>query len=190
MKIRQSGFSLVELMVVVALAVILLALATPSFRNMQLKRSVQAAADALVGDLRYARSEALKRSANVIVCNSLNGSSCMAVCSPAVPNVCASTASWKDGWIVFADRNGNGAADAGEILRVQDSLPELASIASSNPANDRLNFVFLPSGGARAATQTFILAPVNSSASNVTRVVCVSSQGRAVLRSEGATACT
>ncbi|MEA3394776.1 MAG: GspH/FimT family pseudopilin, partial [Pseudomonadota bacterium] len=72
MKVRQSGFTLVELMVVVTIAVILLSLAAPSFRSMLVKRGVQSAADVLVSDLRYARSEALKRSSTVIVCNSLN----------------------------------------------------------------------------------------------------------------------
>ncbi|MBI3533598.1 MAG: GspH/FimT family pseudopilin [Burkholderiales bacterium] len=188
MKVRQSGFTLVELMVVVTIAVVLLSLAAPSFRSMLVKRSVQSAADILVSDLRYARSEALKRSSTVIVCNSLNGSSCMTLCSPAVPNVCAPTASWKGGWIVFADGNSNGAVDAGEILRVQDALPSMASIASTNPANDRLNFVYLPSGWARASSQTFILTP-DGAAANAARVVCISSQGRAALKAEGATSC-
>lgn len=179
---------MVELLVVVAVATVLASLALPSFQSFMVRRSVQAAADVLVSDLRYARSEALKRSARVIVCNSLDGASCMALCNPAVPNVCAPTASWQGGWIVFADTNGNGALDVGEVLRVQDALLGVASIASANPANDRLQFTYLPGGYTRASSQTFVVTPADGSA-NAVRVVCVSNQGRALVRAAGASSC-
>lgn len=179
MKYRQSGFTLIELLVVVAIAAVLISLATPSFRSLMVKRSVQSAADALVGDLRFARSEAVKRTNTVIVCSSSNGASCLA------------TASWKDGWVVFVDSNGNGAIDAGEdILRVQQVLSNIASIASLTPGSDLPKFTYQSLGWAKAATQTFFITPEGSAYASAARLVCVSITGRAALRAKEDTSCT
>ncbi|HEY2929577.1 GspH/FimT family pseudopilin [Piscinibacter sp.] len=59
------GFTLIELMVVVALTAVILSLAAPSFSNFLAKRRVEGVASELVTDLQYARSEAVQRNANV-----------------------------------------------------------------------------------------------------------------------------
>ena len=179
MKYRQSGFTLIELLVVVAIAAVLISLATPSFQSMMVRRSVQSAADALVGDLRFARSEAVKRTDTVVVCSSSSGNSCLV------------TASWKDGWVVFVDKNANGAIDAGEdILRVQQVLPNIASIASTNPPGDNSRFSFQALGWAKAANQTFFITPAATGFASSARLVCLSSTGRAALRAKEDTSCT
>jgi type IV fimbrial biogenesis protein FimT len=179
MKIRQAGFTLIELMIVVALVALLAAMAVPSFRTLLVKRTVQSAVDALMTDMRYARSEAVKRSAQVSVCQSTNGASCA-----------AGSNLWVGGWIVFVDGNGNGAMDAGdEILRVQQALTSMASIASAAPAGDRRFFTYQPTGWAKSASQTFIFTPNGNVPAGSVRIVCVSNQGRAGLKAAGATAC-
>ena len=174
----QRGFTLVELLVTLMVTVVLMGLAVPSFRILLLKRAVQAAADALVDDLRLARSEAIKRSATVSICNSIDGASC------------SNGPGWASGWIVFVDTDGNGTLDAGEqILRVQDALRSVASIASDNPASDRRFIVYQATGMARASTQTFKITPVGSNGPELMRLVCVSMQGRAALRARGSLSC-
>ena len=175
----QEGFTLLECLVAVAVMAILTVLAVPGFRDLLVRRSVLLTAEALVGDLRFARSEAIKRGTQVSVCRSANGSAC----SP--------TGNWVEGWIVFVDRNTKGAVDPGdEVLRVQARQPQLESIASDNPASDKASFNFLPMGMSGPAAQTFKLTPVAPAPSNSLRVVCVSSQGRPRLAPAGASSCS
>lgn len=175
MKSHQSGFTLVELLITVAIVAVLASLAVPSFRTMLVKRSVQAAADTFVSDMRYARSEAIKRSARVSVCRSSTGTSCSLV-----------GGLWKEGWIVFVDADGDGAFDAGdEIVRVQQGLTTIDSVTPDRS----LSFIFQPTGFAKSATQTFLFTPPGSDGASFARVACVSMQGRAALRAEGETTC-
>jgi type IV fimbrial biogenesis protein FimT len=179
MKIRQAGFTLIELLIVVSLVGVLASLAVPSFRSLLVNRTVQAAVDALMADMRYARSEAVKRSARVSVCQSANGTSCA-----------TGSNLWVGGWIVFIDADGDGSVDAGdEVVRVQQALSSMASIASSTPASDRRFFTYQPTGWAKSSSQTFIFTPAGTVPSGSVRVVCISNQGRPGLKAAGATSC-
>ncbi|MDO8906340.1 GspH/FimT family protein [Hydrogenophaga sp.] len=64
---RHAGFTLIELMVTVAMAAILAALATPSFRELIEAQRLRDTAFGLVSDLTLARSEAIKRGGNVAI---------------------------------------------------------------------------------------------------------------------------
>jgi type IV fimbrial biogenesis protein FimT len=165
-----------ELMLVLAIVALLATLAAPSYQRFLLQRGVQAAVDALVGDLRYARSEALMRSARVSVCSSRDGASCLA------------TPDWAAGWIVYTDADGDGVVDTGErVLRVQSASSYLASLSTSAV---RAAVIYEATGWARAAGRTFTFTPRSSVAGAGVRIVCVSNQGRAGARPEGATKCS
>jgi type IV fimbrial biogenesis protein FimT len=189
MKHKQFGFTLLELLVAVAIAGILATLAAPSFRTLLVRRSVQTAAESLVADMRLARSEALKRSTRTVICKSTNGANCDAA---GVDN------NWRVGWIVFVDMNSDGlftAASAGvagdELIKVQQTLPNIATIQQDvTPSNTRAIFRFEPTGWAKAASQSFNITPIGSATGDATtRLVCVSNNGRPSLRVEGTSAC-
>lgn len=60
-KAQQRGFTLIELMVTVAIMAILAAIAYPSFTDLIARNRLKGAAEGLFGDLEFAKSEAIKR---------------------------------------------------------------------------------------------------------------------------------
>lgn len=98
------GFSLVELVVALAVAAILMGVAAPSFGELAMDLRQSGLHNALAGDLRLARLEAIKRGGQVSVCARGGATSC--------------GDDWSGGWHVFAESVGGttGDIDAGERL--------------------------------------------------------------------------
>lgn len=69
MRVRiNSGFTLIELMVTIAVAAVLLTVAIPSFRDLLARNELTTTANAWVGALSTARAEAVKRNQSVALC--------------------------------------------------------------------------------------------------------------------------
>lgn len=104
-----KGFTLIELLIALAVAAIILSVATPSFRDAIQNNRMTTQINELHASLSHARSEAIKRNENVAVCKSSNGTNC--------------TGDWDEGWIVFVDDNSNDEFDVGEpILLVHGAV--------------------------------------------------------------------
>ena len=73
---RQTGFTVTELMVVVAIVAILLGVGVPSYRYITNAYRMSAEVNGLLGDLQYARSEAIKEGQTVTTCVSKDGIAC------------------------------------------------------------------------------------------------------------------
>ncbi len=115
------GFTLIEMIVTMAVAAILLTVAVPSFKYVTNNNRMSAENNGLLGDLQFARAEAIKEGRTVTVCVSANGTTC------------ANSTTWQSGWIVFSDPTNVGVVDAGEsILRVQHTFSGSDSFAASN----------------------------------------------------------
>jgi type IV fimbrial biogenesis protein FimT len=148
---------------------------------MLLKRSTQSAADTLVSDMRYARTQALQRSTRVVMCSLATNST--SACS-------GTTANWSNGWLIFVDKNNDDIVNGSdEVLRVQQPLVNIASIQSTTPSNDLPKFRFESNGWSKASTQTFIVTPTGSVPVGTTQLVCISIQGRPSVRPQGTTVC-
>jgi type IV fimbrial biogenesis protein FimT len=184
MKYRATGLTLLELLLVLAMTAVVTSLAAPTFRSLWVQHSVLQAAKALLGDLRYARSEALKRAQPVLVCQSSDGASCT-----------RDREAWAAGWLVFVDTNGNAQVDDASndnpeevLLRVQMAPAALASIVSNVSTGHRITYY--GSGSAKSAAQTMVFTPTGSGTPDGVRALCISLQGRARIGAAGASSCS
>jgi type IV fimbrial biogenesis protein FimT len=104
MKKYMRGFTLIELMVVVAIAAILIALAAPSMLDTVRRNGVQSHLRDLGGGVTLTRSEAVSRGEAVVLCGSANFVSCN------------NSSDWSSGFLVFVD-DGAGSGTAGDSQR-------------------------------------------------------------------------
>jgi type IV fimbrial biogenesis protein FimT len=95
---RLHGFSLVELLTVLAVAAVLLGIGVPGMRTLVENQQVTVAANDLFAAISLARSEAIQRSARVDLVPAGDGTD------------------WSRGWVVFVDANANQRPDPGEAL--------------------------------------------------------------------------
>ncbi len=93
---HATGFTLVEMLVVVALGAILLAVGVPSFTFMLDRNRVSSEVNEMLADLSLARSEAISRRGRVVLCRSNDPRSAGALCD-------GPGSDWNSGWIIFVD---------------------------------------------------------------------------------------
>ena len=155
-KRSQRAFTLVELLVAIAVLAVLLALAAPSFTNASLPSKLRAVANSLLGAAQLARSEAIKRDSVVTLCVSADGATCGA-------------GNWAQGWIVIS-----GAT----VLQSVQAAPTGFRVT---PAAGSAALTFQPSG-VGATTETFTVCRSTPSVGSQERSVTVSAVGRASVR--------
>jgi type IV fimbrial biogenesis protein FimT len=104
----SSGFTLIELLMTITVAGILLAIGIPSFRYVTWANRASSEINGLLGDLQFARGEAIREGQTVTVCASTNGTSC------------SGGTAWNTGWIVFSDAIPIGTIEGNDaLLKVQ-----------------------------------------------------------------------
>jgi type IV fimbrial biogenesis protein FimT len=110
----RGGFSLLELMIVVAILSIVATLGTPALQDIVRKNQLRTLADTTIAMLNLARSEAVSRNTPVSLCHTSNNTSCTG----------AWNTSWSGAWLIFTDPDQDGVVDTGEtIVRVFEGLP-------------------------------------------------------------------
>lgn len=176
---RQRGMTLIE--AVIALAIVSILMGSASSLTDYLKGlRVKSATTELFSALLLARSEAVKINSRVVVCKSSDGDSC------------APGGGWEQGWIVFADSNGNGLRDAGEPI-VQRGEP-VAGALRMNGNSTVVRYVSytpegvakLVGGGFQAGTITICSASLDATEA---RQIIVNSGGRPRVRKDVVDVC-
>lgn len=101
---HAKGFTLIELMTVLAIAGVLMVLAAPSFSNLVKSQRLRTAASELYSDMTFARSEALNRRATVSI--------------TPLDTAAEGSKDWANGWKIVL-----GTAAAGTtVLKIREAF--------------------------------------------------------------------
>lgn len=183
---RLRGLTLVELMMVLAIMVILIALAAPSFKRTIQSNTIASQVNGFLADLRLARSSAMRLGGSVILCRSDAPEAANPVCSTSVNPL-----GWASGWIVFQDLNNDGGRNTSEpLLHVQSPISSLDAI-TENSTSATTVFRFTATGrmfSSDSATQ--LKFGGSNFGSDLQRTVCVNLAGRARIAGDGSTSCS
>lgn len=188
-KLANRGFTLIELLITISIVAVLLGLAVPSFRETIERNAVNKHVNTFISSLRYARSEAIKAGAPVVMCRSTNPEATTPTCATGSGSA---TGGWASGWLIFVNRDldsGNDftASSGDTLLRVQGVFNDSGGIEkTSTPAVNK--FVFRPTGLMSAGASSFTFNSL-SLASAQQKLICISMQGRARILADSFAAC-
>ncbi|GAB3507889.1 GspH/FimT family pseudopilin [Pseudoxanthomonas daejeonensis] len=162
---RQTGFTLVELMIAVAVLAILLGLALPSFQASMRSNRVATTSNELLGSLSLARTEAIRGLGPAGVCASADGAACTA------------TTDWANGWIVWREDRAAGGVTTRTVVRYIQPKQRMAIVGP----NDGMQFT--TQGRAQGGADRFGVAPADAVAP--ARCLMINATGQARI-SQGA----
>lgn len=181
----ERGFTLIELMITLAVAAILLKLAAPSFSAALNGNRLSSAAGELAGAVQLARSEAVRANGRVVLCRSTDSSTC------------SSTDNVWPGWIVFVDSDGDGVRDSAEPVVKSGTFDAPVAVRSSAAVTTLGQAItFRGDGMARASDGRTLLnatlavcIPTLQPAENLRSVSLASGSRTAVTRTNAVGAC-
>lgn len=128
---RRAGFTLLELMVVLAIAGVLIGLASPEMSGMIRRQRLDSAVADLYGAIDLARSQAIARGVRVQL----------------VPLEPAGT-NWSRGWVVFVDANGDRRPGPGEeIIASHGAIDEGIVISFNFTSNKQPYYIAYNAAG-------------------------------------------
>lgn len=172
---KQRGFSVVELMVTVAIAGLLMMTAVPSFTTTIKNNRINSQVNEVLGALALARSEAAKRSqATITLCPSTTGTAC------------ADSSSWENGWIIMVDVDADAVLDASDgdlVVKYFQALSGDNTLRTSGFASAKS--LQISSVGAPSSAGSFVVCDSRGATSAKAAVMLISGQTRSAVDENG-----
>jgi len=164
---------MMELLMTVVIVAILGSIAVPGFKYVTSSNRIATEVNGLLGDIQFARSQAVKEGLSVTLCTSTSGTGC-------------TNTDWELGWIVFLDSNSNQAVEAGEsIIRTQPGFGGTDTFIATPNTFHALTFNRMGYAPTGAATAINITLHDSTGNTNWTRCVAINPIGSAVTEKYG-----
>lgn len=170
------GFTLVELLITVAILAIIVTMALPSFSSTLRSNRVTTQANGMVAALASARAESVVRSRHVTICAA-------DVAAEGLPAACGEASDWSKGWVIFVDTATGAptAIDAASVIQIGEGNDR--TDVSTNVAYLR----FSPRGDTTSASTEFVVAPDADCSGDQRRRIQINRMGRASMTRVGCT---
>ena len=169
LRTARAGFTVIELMVTIAILAILLGIAAPSLGRFIKDVRLAGQANDLLTDLMLARSEAVKRDVSIAICSKKNNND----------TECGSDPNWHEGCllVVDADRDGKRDTATSESLLKSEEALHAKSTLKATGAGNKGSITFTPTGVASSGPITLTLCDNEGYG----RIIDVTAQGRAAV---------
>ena len=167
------GFTVIELMITVALAAVILTFGVPAFQGLMERNQLASNINSFISSLALARSEAVKRKQTIAVCATIiNTLDCR-----------TDNGGYESGWMVFVESvNVNGVRDNDEeILWVHEALDNNLTLRGNS--NFQNNIQYASSG---RSTNAGSVALCKDNAVNKARLIIINTAGRVRLAKHNA----
>jgi type IV fimbrial biogenesis protein FimT len=169
-----SGFTIIELMLTIAVAAVILSIGVPSYQGLMERNQLTSGINQFISSMSLARSEAIKRNQRVLICPSNDGATCSGI-------------QYESGWIIFVDRNSNGSRQVGaeELIWVSESLPASMTLRGTGCCDD--NIPYLASGQINGIAGSMHLCKSNDP--DKSKKIVINTFGRVQLDTAGSSDC-
>lgn len=172
-QVRERGFTLIEMMVVLVIIAIIFSIGIPSFDDLIKRNSVESLQMKLASAVSSARAEAAARNSVISLCPSNDAVSC--------------SGSWNDGWISFEDHDVDGALDSTEIVVDVYEHDSNYTFTATNSGGSAVTLISFSTQGYMQGTESTLFSICEpDSAVRYARGLFVNASGLMIKTSDGA----
>lgn len=187
---QQIGFTLIEVMIVIIIVGIIASVAAPNLLLLTKNNRLKSQMYDMLGSLNIARSEAVKRKTQVVLCRSADPTA-------ATPTCGGTSKTWTSGWIVYEDADASSDYTAGDtLLGIGSAASNDVNVMSNSVTpsaadpSDGDNYIIYNSDGTLNGSAQLVYAICDDRGEEYGRQISIAIVGRPVLTTYPIADCT